>query len=406
MLKATLAFPTRASGIRRRRRRWAALFTALVLPLTAVPARAGDPRYLQYIESPYLYSVGIERIDPRATGVVTDALGVIGMLSRLSFVKYERTRLTLDVHGSHPLEMKKSPGASIADVDDPIELGPHRRELYAGNVRFRLGDYHMIDFGPVYSLTGNRYLQQFFLSYVQESLLDDDLENDQRGTADVDLDGRSYTELGHAFADTESPSRTGLRVSMKTTYRDGDEYQQLLEDDDDEFRWLATAELFYYREVLRDGQRPQNLLDPQPYPLEFPPVLTVHARLQEHFGRIGYDARSKGLQAVVSAIYSPEIMTFRPGPNLHVFPQVEEELRCGITGGDLDGICTSQTAPGYRIIVVRLRSPFGPLGFAKYFEGMEGDLGLRLKLEVEYDFVESAFDISVTPEAQLALRFY
>lgn len=382
------------------------LLSALIAVLSVSPARAGDPRYLQYIESPYFYSVGVERIDPRATGVVTDALGVIGMLSRLSFVKYERTRVTFDIHGSHPIEVQETPDTSFADIDDPIELGPHRRELYAGNVRFRLADYHMIDFGPVYSLTGNRYLQQFFLSYVQESLLDDDLENDQRGTADVDLDGRSYTELGHAFADKESPSRTGLRVSMKTTYRDGDEYQQLLEDDDDEFRWLATAELFYYRESLRDGQAAQNLLDPQPYPLEFPPVLTLHARLQEHFARVGYDARSKGLQAVVSAIYSPEIMTFRPTPSLHVFPQVEEELRCGIAGGDLDGICTSQTAPGYRIIAVQLRSPFGPLGFAKYFEGMEGDIGLRLKLEVEYDFVESAFDISITPEAQLALRFY
>lgn len=403
---SALASPAPTAGQPTCARRCTAVVAALGLALLARPAFAGDPRYLQYIESPFFYSAGVERIDPRATGVISDALGVIGMLSQLSFVKYERTRLTLDVHGSHPLELKESADASFAEIDDPIELGPHRRELYAGNVRLRLGDYHMIDFGPVYSLTGNRYLQQFFLSYVQESLLDDDLEHDQRGTADADLDGRSYTELGHAFADTESPSRTGLRVSMKTTYRDGDEYQQLLEDDDDEFRWLATAELFYYREILRDGQRPQNLLDPQPYPLEFPPVLTLHARLQEHFARVGYDARSKGLQAVISAIYSPEIATFRPAPNLHVFPQVEEELRCGIAGGDLDGICTSQTAPGYRIIAVRLRSPFGPLGFAQYLEGMEGDLGLRLKIEVEYDFVESAFDLSITPEAQLALRFY
>lgn len=406
MLPAALASPTSPPGRPPSLRTLAVVWTAFAAALLARPASAGDPRYLQYIESPYHYSVGAERIDPRATGVVTDALGVIGMLSRLSFVKYERTRLTFDIHGSHPIEIDEAPDASFADVDDPIELGPHRRELYAGNVRLRLADYHMIDFGPLYSLTGNRYLQQVFLSYVQESLLDDDLENDQRGTADIDLDGRSYTELGHAFADTESPSRTGLRVSMKTTYRDGDEYQQLLADDDDEFRWLATAELFYYREILRDGQRAQNLLDPQPYPLEFPPVLTLHARLQEHFARVGYDARSKGLQAVVSAIYSPEIMTFRPTRNLHVFPQVEGELRCGITGGELDGICTSQTAPGYRIIAVRLRSPFGPLGFAKYFEGIEGDVGLRLKLELEYDFVENNFDLSIGPEAQLALRFY
>ncbi len=368
-------------------------------------ARAGDPRYLQYIESPYRFGINLRRIDPRAIGYATDVLGAIGMWSDVSFEKYERTVFRFDVHGSHPLEIKRIPTTSAYEEEDPIEVGPKRRELYAGNVRLRLADYHMIDFGPVYSLTGNRYDHQIFLSYVQQSFFDD-VEQDQRGTADMDLDGRSFTEIGHRFDSGESPTRAGARLGMKTQYRDGDEFQVLLEEDFDAFRWLATFELFYYREVLRDGQRPHDPLDPEPYPLEYPPVLTLHARIQEHFARAGYDARAKGVQAVVTAIWSPEIMELRPTPSLHLFPQVEEELRCGIVGGDLDGICTNKTAPGYRVVTIRLRSPFGFLGFSKYIEGVEGDLGLRLKLVISYDIQQSDFSFDLTPEIQAALRFY
>lgn len=381
-----------------------ALGLACILTLPAT-ARAGDPRYLQYIESPYRFGVNLRHIDPRAIGAATDLLGVLGMWSHVSFQKYESTVFRFDVHGSHPLEIKPSPTTSAFEEEDPIDVGPRRRELYAGNVRLRLADYHMIDFGPVYSLTGNRYDHQTFLSYVQQSFFDD-VEQDQRGTADMDLDGRSFTELGHRFDTGDSPTRAGARLGMKTQYRDGDEFQVLLEEDFDAFRWLATFELFYYRELLRDGQRPHDLLDPEPYPLEYPPVLTLHARIQEHFARAGYDARAKGVQAVVTAIWSPEIMELRPIPSLHLFPQVEEELRCGIVGGDLDGICTNKTAPGYRVVAIRLRSPFGFLGFSKYIEGVEGDLGLRLKVEISYDIPKSDFSFDVGPEIQAALRFY
>ena len=108
----------------------------------------------------------------------------------------------------------------------------------------------------------------------------------------------------------------------------------------------------------------------------------------------------------MTAIWSPEIMELRPIPSLHLFPQVEEELRCGIVGGDLDGICTNKTAPGYRVVAIRLRSPFGFLGFSKYIEGVEGDLGLRLKLEISYDIQKSDLSFDLTPEIQAALRFY
>ncbi len=396
---------SRASGVGRPLlARLACLAVALVLaaePATDV-ARAADPQFIQYVESPYHWVRRPAWLNPRATGLLSDAVGWLGMLGRVPFEKYERTSFMLDLRGTHPLSLTASP--IYVAQEDVIDIVQQRREIMAGNVWARLTDYHMLDFGALYWLTGNFYDQKVFLSYVQASYFDD-LNHDDQHTVDFDLDGRSFTELAHRFTSTEDPTRSGLRLRMRTQYRDGDEFQLLLVDEKP-FRWLLTTEVFWYREILREGQKERDLLDPEPYPLESPPRLTFEARIQEHLARSGYDARSKGLQAVIMATWSPDFLESHPTPNLFMFPQLDEELRCGIIGGDLDGICTLETSPGYKVVAIRLRNPLSPLGFNQYFEGVEGDMEFRLRTDTTFDANDATFKLHVQPEVELALRFY